>query len=226
MYSDRAQLLRMRGQLLTNRVDLHLALGAASEGRESMSQTIHVLRSAVAATLLIGCSAVASAQAQSETFTATASVKTAAGAEATAPVTIVVTRLTTDAERDTVVAALKAGGMAAAVKALKSKPNIGYIDVGKKRTPLKYAYQRPMSGGRLITVIASEPIAHLGAGLPDAKPKAGFDLALAALDVKDAGAGTGELAPAATIKVSDTGALQTQDYGAEAVHLTNVLAKK
>ena len=121
---------------------------------------------------------------------------------------------------------VESGGMAAAVKALKSKPNIGYIDVGKKRTPLKYVYQRPMSGGRLITVIASEPIAHLGAGLPEAKPKAGFDLALAVLDLKDAGAGSGELAPAATIKVSDTGALQTQDYGAEAVHLTNVQAKK
>ena len=83
-----------------------------------------------------------------------------------------------------------------------------------------------MGSGRLITVVAPTPIAYLGAGLPDAKPKAGFDLALALLQLSDAGPGTGELAPAATVKLTETGAVQTQDYGAEMVQLTNVLAKK
>ena len=36
------------------------------------------------------------------------------------------------------------------------------------------------------------------------------------------GAGSGELAPAATVKLNDAGAIQTQDYGAEVVRLTNV----
>ena len=163
--------------------------------------------------------------AQAGTFTATATVKTAAG-QLTGPVTIVVTRVTTDAERDKVAEALKKGGTPAVVQMLKGAPDVGYIELGTRKTPLKYAYVRPVSGGRLVTVVASTPIVHLGAGLPEAKPKAGFDLALALLDVKDAGAGSGELVPAATLKLTDAGAIQTQDYGADVVVLTNVQFKK
>ena len=143
----------------------------------------------------------------------------------TAPVTVVVTRHTSDQERTSVMDALK-----------KSEPRgravpqghgrAGYIEIGDRRTPIKYAYVRPTDGGRLITVVAPTPILHVGAGVPDAQPKAGFDLALAALDVKTAGAGSGELAPAATVKVNDSGALQTQDYGAETIRLTNMQVKK
>ena len=164
--------------------------------------------------------------AQGETFSATASVKTAGGTQVTAPVLVVVTRPTTDAERAKVVDALKKGGTAAVVQALKAMPDAGYIEVGGTKTTVKYAYIRPTSGGRLVTVVAPAPIAHLGAGLPDAQPKAGFDLALAALEVKDAGAGSGELAPAAKVKLNDAGALQTEDYGATAVMLSNVRVKK
>ena len=191
-----------------------------------MWQAIHKLRLAVVVGLLLGWSPALQAQAQGETFTATASVKSAAGAEVTAPVTIVVTRLTTDKERATVVDALKKGGTPGAVQSLKAMPDAGYIEVGQQRTPIKYAYARPMGGGRLITVIAPAPIVHLGAGLPDAQPKAGFDLALAVLEVKESGAGSGELAPAATAKLNDTGGIQTQDYGVDVVRLTNVQAKK
>jgi hypothetical protein len=192
-----------------------------------MCRTMRVVQLGIVTGLMLAWSpAPSSAQGQSQTFTATASLKTKAGAETTAPVTIVITRLTTDSERDAVVGALKKDGTPGVVKSLKAMGDAGYIEVGERRTPLKYAYARPMSGGRLITVIAAAPIVHLGAGLPDAKPKTGFDLALALLDVKDAGSGTGELVPAATVKVNETGAIQTQDYGAETVRLTNVQAKK
>jgi len=191
-----------------------------------MGYTTYVSRLAVATALVVGGSYGAVVRAQGETFTATASAKTKAGAQVTAPVTIVVTRPTSDTERDTVVAALKSGGTAGAVKSLKAMADAGYIEVGKKKTPLKYAYARPTSGGRLLTVVTAAPIAHLGAGLPDSQPKQGFDLAVAILELKDAGDGTGELAPAATVKVNDTGALQVQDYGAETVQLTKVQGQK
>ena len=192
-----------------------------------MCRTMRVVQLGIVTWLMLAWyPAPSSAQGQSQTFTATASLKTKAGAEMTAPVTIVITRLSTDNERDAVVGALKKDGTPGVVKSLKAMGDAGYIEVGERRTPLKYAYARPMSGGRLITVIASAPIVHLGAGLPDAKPKTGFDLALAILDVKDAGSGTGELVPAATVKVNETGAIQTQDYGAETVRLTNVQVKK
>ena len=194
-----------------------------------MCHTIHLLRLAFVAGVVVGwipSPSLLSAQARNETFTAIGSLKTRAGAQVTAPVTIVVTRLTTDTERDAVVAALKKGGTPGAMQALQAMGDAGFIEIGERRTPVKYAYVRPMSGGRLITVISPSPIAHLGAGLPDAPPQAGFDLALAILEVKGDGAGTGELAPAATLKINDAGAIQTQDYGAEAVRLTNVQAKK
>jgi hypothetical protein len=191
-----------------------------------MGRTMSVLRLAMVTGLMLGWYPTSSAQGQGQTFTAMASLKTRAGAEMTAPVTIVITRMTSDKERDAVVEALKKGETPAVVTSLKGMPDAGYIEVGERRTTLKYAYARPMGGGRLITVIAPTPIAHLGSGLPDAQPKAGFDLALALLDVKDSGAGSGELAPAATIKVNETGAIQTKDYGAETVRLTNVQAKK
>jgi hypothetical protein len=164
--------------------------------------------------------------AQSETFSATATVKTVGGVEATAPVVVVVTRPTTEAERATVVDALKKGGTAGVVQAIKTMPDAGYIEVGGTKTTLKYAYIRPSSGGRLVTVVAPAPIVKLGAGLPNAQSKAGFDLALAVLEVKDAGAGSGELAPAAKVKLNDAGALQTEDYGSAAVMLSNVRVKK
>ena len=192
-----------------------------------MRDIINVLRPVVVAGLVLGWGTAASwAQAPAETFTATATLKTKAGVQMTAPVTVVVNRLSSDTERAAVMEALKKGGSPAVLQALKAAGDVGYIEVGERKTTLKFAGSRPLGGGRLVTVIAPSPIAYLGAGLPDAKPKAGFDLSLAILEVKEAGAGTGELVPAATVKLSDTGAIQTQDYGAETVLLSNVQAKK
>ena len=193
-----------------------------------MGRTMRVLWFGIAMGVILGWPpAASSAQEASQAFTATAALKTPSGAAATAPVTIVITRLTTDKEREAVVQALKQGGTAGAVTALKAMGDAGYIEVGDRRTPVKYAYARPLTGGRLITVIAPAPIVHVGAGIPDAKPKAGFDLALAVLEVKDgAGGGSGELVPAATVKVNATGGIEALDYGAEGVRLTNVQAKK
>ena len=97
---------------------------------------------------------------------------------------------------------------------LKTMADVGHIEIGGSRSPLKYAYERPAGAGRLITVITAAPIAYLGADLPGAKPKAGFDLALALLDLSGSGSGTGELAPAAKVRLTDAGAIQTEDYGA------------
>jgi hypothetical protein len=191
-----------------------------------MYQTIRTLRVAVLVGGLIGLGVAPSwAQSKAETFTATGSVQTKGGAKVTVPVTVTLTGMTTDAQRDAVVAALKKGGTDAVVAALKGMSDVGSIQVGERKTVAKYAYARPTSGGRIVTVIAPTPIAHLGAGLPDAAPKTGFDLSIVVLEVQDAGAGNGELVPAATLKVTETGAIQTKDYGAEAVQLTNVRKK-
>jgi hypothetical protein len=159
-----------------------------------------------------------------ETFTATASAKGSAGTK-TSPVTITIARLTTDAERATVAEALKRGGTAAVRETLAKMPDVGTLDVGQRKNPLKYAYQRTVGSGRIITLITDTPIAYLGEGGPDAKPKAGYDLGLVLLDLSNPGKGSGELAPAARVKLNEAGAVVTEDYGAEVVRLTDVQKK-
>ena len=184
-------------------------------------------RSALIASIALGGlllpAATASAQG-SETFTATASAKGPKGV-VTVPVTITITRLTTDAERNTVAEALKRGGTAAVRAVLAKMPEIGTLDAGKQKRPLKYAYQRTLGSGRLITVMTDTPIAYLDAGTVEQKPKAGYDLGLVLLDLSNPAKGTGELAPAAKVKLNEAGAVVTEDYGAEAVMLTNVQKK-
>jgi hypothetical protein len=175
-----------------------------------------------AAVALVLTAAVGAVSAQGpESFTATASVKNGP-AGATFPVRVTVTRWTPENERATVLAAIKTGGPAVA-KALGGLMDAGFIEVGTQRTPLKFAGQRDTGGGgRLVTVATATPVLFLGAGLPDAKPKAGFDVALAILDLTGGATGTGELAPAAKIGVNASGALVTSDYGNSVILLKNV----
>jgi hypothetical protein len=141
-------------------------------------------------------------------------------------VVISITRWTSDAERTTVGTALKSGGTAALKKALDGMPDAGTIQVADRKTPLKYAYSQSLGAGRLVTVAAPQPIVYLGADAPEAKPKAGFDVALAVFQVDNAGKGTvGELAPAATVKMDANNAIVVQDYGAEVVRLTGISKK-
>lgn len=191
-----------------------------------MKRTATVSRLAATALVLTAAMSVPRAWAQStaEMFTATASVKTAGGDSTTAPVVISITRWTSDAERTTMGAAIKSGGTAALKKALDAMPDAGTIQVGERKTPLRFAYSRPVGAGRLVTVAAAQPILYLGA--TEAKPKAGFDVALATFQVDAAGKGTvGELAPAATVRMDANDAIVVQDYGAEAIRLTAISKK-
>jgi hypothetical protein len=150
-----------------------------------------------------------------ETISATARVTTAGGVAATAPVSIITDRFSTDAERDAVLAALKKGGTEAVRSLLLTHPPIGSLKVGNESTVIKYAYARP----------TGSPIAFLGAGAPGAKPKDGFYLGLATLQMAASGAGRGELMPATKVRLNDQGAIVTEDYSAEVVQLSNVVGK-
>jgi hypothetical protein len=166
----------------------------------------------------------AAAQGRQEAYTATASVSGPNGTVASAMMTAVVRSFSTDADRDAVIAAVKKGGTAAR-DLLASRPDVGSIQVGTKQTPVKYAYARTIGRSRLITLVTAEPIHFLGGDLPDAKPKAGYDLGLVVFDVDPAEPGHGELAPAAKVKVDAQNAIVIEDYGAEAVRLSNVVRK-
>ena len=100
------------------------------------------------------------------------------------------------------------------------------IELGSRKTAIKYAYARTLGGGdRLLTLVTAQPVFFLGAGAPEAKPKAGYDLGLVLLELKASGPGKGELVPAAKVRVDAQNAIVTEDYGAEMVQLTNVVKK-
>ena len=172
--------------------------------------------------LLVGSGPVAAAgqaaQAPQAAFTATASVRHGE-ASASFPVRVVVTRWSSDDERSAARDAITKGTTA---KALATMKDAGYIEVGKMRTAIKFASQRATGSGRLVTVVTAAPIAFVGAGLPNAKPREGFDVALAILDLKEGDTGIGELAPAAKIGVGAGGSLVTTDYGSTVVWLKDI----
>ena len=186
---------------------------------------------AMARTALVACAiasafVVAAAQGTGETLTATATVKGASGAAASAPVTIVITRTMAAAESDKLVAALKSGGAAGLRKAFDGVPPTGSVTIGNgKPTPTRMTIERPTDKGRLITIVTDQPLLFVGASLPGAKPKAGYDFAVIDVEVDGSGAGSGTLAPAATIKVSGN-AIVVGDYGTESVRLVNVKRAK
>jgi hypothetical protein len=161
-----------------------------------------------------------------ETFTATAVVKTAGAATASAPVTVVVSRKMSQGEAEKLTAAFAAGGAAALRKALAGVAATGSIQLGGGApTPTRLTLERPTDQGRLLTIVADQPILALGAGLPAAKPKEGYDFAVLDLMVDAKGGGSGTFAPAAKVGVKQ-GTFVVEDYAAEMVRLTDVKKTK
>jgi hypothetical protein len=166
-----------------------------------------------------------SVQAQTETYTATASIKTAGGAAATAPVTIVVDRKMSPAEAEKFLAAFKSGGAAALHKALAGVPATGSVQVGGgAKTATRLTLERPTDKGRLLTIVSDTPILQLGAGVPNAKPKEGYDFAIVDLELPASGPGTGTFAPAAKVTVKQ-GVFVVDDYSGELLKLASVTKK-
>jgi hypothetical protein len=190
-----------------------------------MSLRLKTVTGVLAWTVLAAASA-AHGQAGAETFTATASVKTAGSTAASTPVTIVVDRKMPQAEADKLVAAFKTGGAAALRKALVGVAPTGSIRLGGgKPTTTRLTIERPTDKGRLLTIVADTPIVFLGAGVPGAKPKEGYDFAVLDLEVDAKGAGSGTLSPAAKVTVKQ-GVFVVDDYSGELVRLEGVTKGK
>jgi len=161
-----------------------------------------------------------------ETITATAQLKTSGGVEATAPVRIAIDRFSTDAERDELFAAVKARGTQGARDLLLTRNPVGSLQVGGNNTAIKFVYAKPTTeGGRTITVVTGSPVAFIGAGVPGAAPKGGFDLGLLKITMTTSGPGSGELMPATKVRLDDQGAITVDDYSNEIVRLSNVVGK-
>jgi hypothetical protein len=161
----------------------------------------------------------------SERFTATAAVNGARGGAATVPLTIVVDNFSTDAERESLLRALKEGGTSGR-DLLARRRAVGSLQIGTRSTPIKYAYAVSTGDRRLITVVTGSPIVLDDArgAAPAARP--GFDLGLVLLEVPSSGAGTGDLVPATKIRVEQDSTIVTEDASPDLVKLSNVTARK
>ncbi|HEY6931075.1 MAG TPA: hypothetical protein VJA66_15485 [Thermoanaerobaculia bacterium] len=163
--------------------------------------------------------------AAAETYTATAEVRAADGTKKTAPVTIQIDRFSTDAERQAALKTLKETGQAGLKKWLQSMKDLGWVEAASKKTPIRYAAWRSTGDGRVVTVVTPDAIVHLGADLPDAKPRGGYDLAIGVLILDAAGKGHGECAPAGKIKLQSNDAIAIEDYGGSTVWLQGIAKK-
>ena len=111
-------------------------------------------------------------------------------------------------------------------KALAGVAPTGSITLGGgEPARTRITIERATDKGRLITVVTDTPILHLGAGLPGAKPKEGYDFAVLDLEVATGGGGSGSLTPAARIALKG-GAFVVDGYSSEPLRLTAVTAKK
>ena len=170
----------------------------------------------VSCVIALACS-VSLAHAQADTFTAAAATSVGTNAN----LTVVVQRYTSDRDRNALIEALKKGGTAAARALLVKGRDLGSVQIGERRTAIKYVYSRKTLAGRQVTVVTAEPISLAGGTMP----AAGFDLGLVLLDLDASGAGQGDLVPATKIRVNEEGAFETEDYNGVHLRLSNVVSK-
>ena len=192
-----------------------------------MTVSYKTIGSAMVLAALLMAPPSARGQGAAEEFTATAAVKGAGGASASAPVTITIDRKMPQKEAETFTNAFKSGGAAALRKALMGVAPTGSVKIGAGSvTPTRITIERASGRGRLLTIVTDQPLLFLGAGVPGAKPKAGYDFAIIDIEVDATGSGAGTVAPAAKIKMNGD-AFVVEDYGGvEIVRLTGVKKTK
>jgi hypothetical protein len=156
-----------------------------------------------------------------ETFTANAQVQGAAGAAATT-LRIQIDRYTPDFDRNSVEEALKTGGYPKFLTALRQAPVVGSVSMGDQQFAIRYARQQATPKGRTISIVTEKPVYFVGGGSADAKPRAGYEVAVLQFNVDEVGLGSGKMAAAARVRPGGDTGVQIDDYGSEPIDLVTV----
>src|SRR4030095_5851675 len=103
--------------------------------------------------------------------------------------------------RERLSSAVRRVGYPAFLPDLRKSPLVGHIKAGTQQFDIRYAYQREATGsaagkGRTIVIVTDKPVYFVGGGRADAKPREGYEVAVAQFDVDDVGLGKGTLAMA------------------------------
>jgi hypothetical protein len=147
--------------------------------------------------------------------------KNAAGKQVTARLTVTLDRTMPDEERLAIAEQVKSNPDSAK-SVLAGKPQLGVIEAGERRVPIRFASVYPLDDGENLIVISDEPMGFIGGAN---KSKKGFDLTYAIyamISVKASGEGKGEIGPAAKIKWMESGAPAPVRYDNQIVWIENV----
>ena len=157
-----------------------------------------------------------------ETFNAKASVGSEAG-RGDAYVTMHVEQWTPAANIDAMEKALKTGGSAAFVTELRRAPLAGRFEAGQQSFSIRWARQRETPTGRVISIVVDKPVYFVGAGVPGAKSKEGYDVAVIQLTMDSSGVGEGVIAAAARVKPNASDGVEVDAYETAPVKLLSVM---
>lgn len=173
----------------------------------------------------VGAQAANSTTGAPEVFSGTATVKNATGA-ISGTLEVRVSRYTPDFDRTAVETALRLGGYPKFLPALRSAPEVGQIVLGGSPPyAIRYAREKVEAGGRTIVLVTDKPVFFLGAGRSDAKPRAGYEVAVLRIQLDGAGQGGGTMAGAARVRPDGDGGVLLDDYADVPIELTNITRK-
>ena len=157
-----------------------------------------------------------------ESFVAKADTRVGETGVGSAPLRIQVDSYTKDGDRTTMEEALRTGGYPGFLTALRKSPQVGFVEIGDKKFPIRYARQVPEGANRTITIVTDAPIFFVGGGRPDAKPRAGYELAVAQLKMDSSGVGEGTMAAAARVKPGGPTGVQVDQYADQPIKLVSI----
>jgi len=160
-----------------------------------------------------------------ETFSANAHVVQAGAGASAATIQVQIQRYTPDADRTAVETALKTGGYPAFLTALSKAPEVGFVEMAGQKYSIRWARQTSSAKGRTIVVVTDKPVFFVGGGQVDAKPRAGYDVAVIQIQIDDAGIGSGTMAAAARVKPGGESGVQIDDYADAPIKLVTVVRK-
>jgi hypothetical protein len=182
---------------------------------------------ALTASLLLAVPVLLGAQASSkstapESFRANGQITGVAGGVASEMV-FQIDKYTTDADHAAMVKVLKDGGNAGFLAALKKAPKIGTLTIGGRATNIHWARTNAVDADhRRVVFVTDKPVYFAGAGAVDAKPTAGYDLAVVEFTIDSVGLGSGTMAPAAKVKPGGPSGVEVEDYSGKRITLMTV----
>jgi hypothetical protein len=156
-----------------------------------------------------------------ETFTSPLQARTATGASA-ATIRIQIDRYSSAAELKSMTDGLTHGGYPGFVQSMRKAPEVGYVAIGDVKVALRWAREQTTPKGRTISLVTERPVYFIGGGKAEAKPRAGFEVAVVQLTVDEFGLGSGTMAAAAKVKKDGEAGVLIEDYADEPIKLTFV----